>query len=101
MSRGSGAGERPDPLEQVRAEIDAVDDELVRVLARRELLVRRAGDLKQDAAQVRAPDRVEQVIAGVRRRAGELGADPDIVERVYRTMIDCNIALELRQLAQR
>jgi chorismate mutase len=41
------------------------------------------------------------VIEGVRRRAAALGADPDIVERVYRTMIDCNIDLELRELHSR
>ena len=90
-----------DPLDRVRAEIDEIDDELVAVLARRELLVRRAGNLKDDESAVRAPDRVEQVIAGVRRRATAHGADPDIVEQVYRTMIDCNIELELRDLNAR
>jgi isochorismate pyruvate lyase len=92
---------QPDSLTRVRAEIDQVDDELVAILARREQLVRRAGDLKSDESAVRAPERVEQVIAGVRRRAAAHGADADIVERVYRTMIDCNIDLELRQLDAR
>ena len=91
----------PDSLDRVRAEIDSLDDDLVALLARREQLVRRAGALKSDASAVRAPDRVEQVIAGVRRRAESHGAEPDIVERVYRTMIDCNIDLELRQLQAR
>lgn len=93
--------QQPDSLDRVRAEIDDIDDELVAVLARRELLVRRAGNLKNDESAVRAPDRVEQVIEGVRRRAEAHGADPDIVERVYRTMIDCNIDLELRELEAR
>ena len=93
--------QQPDSLTRVRAEIDQVDDELVAILARREQLVRRAGKLKTDESAVRAPERVEQVIAGVRRRAAAHGADADIVERVYRTMIDCNIDLELRQLNAR
>jgi isochorismate pyruvate lyase len=93
--------QQPDSLTRVRAEIDQVDDELVAILARREQLVRRAGELKSDESAVRAPERVEQVIAGVRRRAAAHGADADIVERVYRTMIDCNIDLELRQLNAR
>ena len=90
-----------DSLTRVRAEIDQVDDELVAILARREQLVRRAGELKSDESAVRAPERVEQVIAGLRRRAAAHGADADIVERVYRTMIDCNIDLELRELNAR
>jgi isochorismate pyruvate lyase len=94
-------GRQPDSLTRVRAEIDHIDDELVAILARREQLVRRAGNLKSDESAVRAPDRVEQVIAGVRRRATVHGADADIVERIYRTMIDCNIGLELRQLESR
>jgi isochorismate pyruvate lyase len=93
--------EQPDSLDRVRAEIDDIDDELVAVLARRERLVRRAGNLKDDELAVRAPDRVEEVIAGVRRRAEGHGADPDIVERIYRTMIDCNIDLEMRELEAR
>jgi isochorismate pyruvate lyase len=93
--------QEPDSLARVRAEIDVLDDEVVAILARRELLVRRAGNLKSDESDVRAPDRVEQVIAGVRRRAAAHGADADIVERIYRTMIDCNIDLELRQLESR
>jgi isochorismate pyruvate lyase len=97
----SDLDQQPDSLTRVRSEIDQVDDDLVAILARREQLVRRAGNLKSDEAAVRAPDRVEQVIAGVRRRASAHGADADIVERVYRTMIDCNIDLELRQLDAR
>ena len=93
--------QQPDSLDRVRAEIDVLDDELVAILARREQLVRRAGSLKNDELAVRAPDRVEQVIEGVRRRAEAHGADADIVERVYRTMIDCNIDLELRELQAR
>ena len=93
--------QQADSLNRVRAEIDDIDDDLVAILARRELLVHRAGHLKTDESAVRAPDRVEQVIEGVRRRAAALGADADIVERVYRTMIDCNIDLELRELQAR
>lgn len=97
----SDVEQQPESLARVRSEIDEIDDELVAILARREQLVRRAGNLKSDESAVRAPERVEQVIAGVRRRARAHGADADIVERVYRTMIDCNIDLELRQLNAR
>ena len=92
---------KPDSLPRVRAEIDQVDDELVAILARREKLFGGRWNSKSDESAVRAPERVEQVIAGVRLRAAAHGADADIVERVYRTMIDCNIDLELRQLNAR
>jgi isochorismate pyruvate lyase len=82
-------------LDQIRAGIDGVDRELVRLLGERERLVRQAGQLKSDTAAVRAPDRVEQVIARVRTVAAELGASPAVVERTYRAMIAAFIDLEL------
>ena len=87
--------ETPQTLDEIRTGIDAVDADLVRLLARREALVRRAAPLKADAGAVRSPGRVEQVIARVRATAADAGADPDVVERIYRAMIAAFIDMEL------
>lgn len=84
-------------LDDVRAAIDGLDDQIVALLARREEWVRRAGRLKGDAAAVPAPARVEQVIARVRSLAEQHGAQPDLVERVYRGMVAAFIELELTE----
>ncbi|EXG82994.1 chorismate mutase [Cryptosporangium arvum] len=85
-----------DQLTEVRSAIDALDREIVGLLARREEFVRRAGRLKADSDAVRAPARVEQVISKVRGLAAESGADPAVVEATYRAMIAAFIDLELR-----
>ena len=85
----------PPDLAGVRAAVDRLDADVVALLARREELVRAAGRLKTDAAAVRAPGRVEQVVARVRALAAEHGATPDVVERVYRAMIAAFVDLEL------
>ncbi|GAA0234323.1 chorismate mutase [Cryptosporangium japonicum] len=90
--RGPGT----DQLTDLRSAIDGLDREIVGLLARREQLVRRAGRLKADSDAVRAPARVEQVIAKVRALADESGADPAVVEATYRAMIGAFIDLELR-----
>ncbi|MDN5749019.1 MAG: chorismate mutase [Pseudonocardia sp.] len=82
-------------LDEVRRRIDRVDHDIVRLLATREQLVRRAGQLKTDTQAVRAPARVDQVVARVRAAADEAGASPDVVERTYRAMIAAFIDLEL------
>ncbi|MBF9128926.1 chorismate mutase [Plantactinospora sp. S1510] len=87
-------GQRAD-LAEIRARIDLLDREVVRLLGERETLVRQAGRLKSDDAAVRAPDRVAQVIARVRAMAEETGASPEVVERTYRAMIGAFIDLEL------
>lgn len=88
-------------LAAIRAEIDELDDAIVRLLARREGLVRRVAPLKADRAAVRAPDRVAQVVARVRALAAEAGADPDVIERIYRGMILAFIDMETAEHSRR
>ena len=88
-------------LAGVRAAIDALDEELVGLLARREHLVRAAARFKADAAAVRAPDRVAQVVARARRLAVTHGGSPEVAERVYRAMIAAFVDLELSVAAVR
>jgi isochorismate pyruvate lyase len=82
-------------LADIRANIDGLDRELVRLIGDREQLVRQAGRLKADTDAVRAPERVEAVITRVCAVAEELGASPMVVERTYRSMIAAFIELEL------
>lgn len=85
-------------LAGVRSEIDTLDADLVRLLARRQRLVERAGELKrgQGEAAVRDADRVTQVIASRRKQAAEHGLNPDLAEQVWRAMIAGFTDFELR-----
>nr|WP_026555090.1 chorismate mutase [Arthrobacter sp. 35W] len=85
-----------DSLDAVRARIDELDASIIALIAQRQAAVVRAGELKPsgDAAAVRAPARVEQVVAKARARATESGASPDVVEQTYRAMIGAFIDLE-------
>jgi isochorismate pyruvate lyase len=83
-------------IETMRAEIDALDRQIVDLIAQRQRWVAEAGRLKSDADAVRAPDRVEKVIQKIRTLAERSGAAPDVVERTYRAMIGAFIDLELQ-----
>ncbi|WP_110970475.1 chorismate mutase [Pseudomonas huaxiensis] len=82
-------------LDEVRQHIDRIDRDLVTLLARRGNLVAQAAAFKKTSDDVRAPARVEQVITKVRGIAEETGASAQVVEQVYRAMIDAFIAEEL------
>lgn len=83
----------------LRAEIDALDAELVALLARRAGYIDRAVTLKQAAGlPANIPARVEEVVAKVRARAGAEGLDPDLVEALWRPLIAWSIAREERVL---
>jgi chorismate mutase/heme-degrading monooxygenase HmoA len=84
-------------LEEVRAGIDALDADIIGLLARRQQYVARAGELKRDQESdaVRAPARVEEVVTQVRTRAAAAGLAPEVAEATYRAMIGAFIDLEL------
>ena len=82
-------------IDEVRRRIDDIDREIVELIGRRQAWVVEAGRLKTDKAAVRAPDRVEAVIAKVRSLAADAAASPDVVESTYRAMIAGFIELEL------
>lgn len=82
-------------IENVREQIDGLDRRIVELIAEREKWVIAAGSLKKDGQSVRAPARVEQVIAKVRGLAEQSGASPEVVESAYRALIAAFIDLEL------
>lgn len=81
-------------LDEVRSCIDDVDRRLVKLLAERRGYVLQASRFKKSDADVRAPARVEQVISKVRALATAEGVEPQVVEAIYRRMIEAFIELE-------
>ena len=86
-------------LEEVRANIDRIDRQIVACLAERGSYVRQAAFFKKSVADVKAPQRVEQVIDKVVALAVELGANQLVTEQTYRAMIAGYIRAELAEHA--
>lgn len=84
-------------LEEVRANIDRIDDEIIRLIAERGSYVVQASAFKKSEDGVKAPKRVEAVIQKVRSKASEYGADPDMVEALYREMISRFVNMEMKE----
>ena len=82
-------------MAEVRAEIDRLDEDLVRLFAERAGYIDRAAEIKAVAdLPARIDARVEQVVANVRRHAETYGLPPDLVEKLWRRLIDWSIARE-------
>lgn len=86
-------------LNEVRDNIDRIDRKIVALLAERGAFVTQAASFKNTTDEVKAPNRVEQVIAKVTALAQAQGANPAVVESVYRAMISAFIEAELKQHA--
>lgn len=85
-------------LGELRARIDALDEQMVALMAQRAACVRDATRFKRDAFQVAAPARQAEVFARVRALAAVQGSTfpglPDIVEATWRAMVAGFVAAE-------
>jgi isochorismate pyruvate lyase len=86
-------------IEKIRTNIDRIDRQIVSLLAERGAYVKQAAQFKKTTADVKAPQRVEQVISKVTALSVELGANPFVTEQVYRAMIAGFINAELAEHA--
>ena len=81
-------------MTEVRAGVDAVDRELVALLARRQGYMDAAARIKTDRATVRDTARIEDVVAKVKAEATKAGLSHAIAEPVWRLLIERCIAHE-------
>lgn len=84
-------------IEEVRENIDNIDAQIIKLIAERETYVVQAASFKKNADGVKAPSRVESVIKKVREHAYEYGANPDMIESLYREMISRFIDIEINE----
>jgi isochorismate pyruvate lyase len=86
-------------MADIRAEIDRIDEALVRLFAERATYIDRAAEVKAEVdLPARIGSRVEEVVQNVRRHAEAQGLPPDLVEKLWRRLIDWSIAREENRL---
>ena len=82
-------------MNEVREAIDALDREIVGLLADRLHFIGEAARIKASRDAVRDEPRIEDVVAKVRASAAAAGMNPDFIEPLYRDLIERSIAHEL------
>ena len=100
MTRAIEHTQHCNTMEDVRRYIDALDDVLVPLLVTRGGYMTQAARIKQSDSQVRDEERIEAIVARVRARASQEGGQPDVIEAIYRSMMEAYIAYEHREFAR-
>ncbi len=80
--------------EDVRAELDRIDQELLALFAERHRYVTRMASIKTDPHEAYDPVRIKNILDKQRARAEELGLDEDQAELIWQTLIDWNVNYE-------
>lgn len=81
-------------MEALRGEIDRIDRLLVRLLSERQRYIERAAEIKSHRTTVRDEARIADVLTKVLAEAERAGLSADIAGPVWRTLMECSIALE-------
>ena len=88
-------------VNRVRINIDMIDRDLVRMLARRHLMVMRVGRIKaQRGMPVHIPEREEELLAIVREEAERHGLDPAEIEDVFDVILEQSRETQRRERAR-
>lgn len=96
----------PDPrdcksLGEVRSEIDRLDKLLVAAIRQRQDYVNAAAGFKRNQEEVHACERQRSMLAARHQWAKAEGVDPDLIESLFRKLVDHFVRLELSSLSEK
>lgn len=82
-------------LQEVRDEIDKIDTQLVELISQRSHLIRQAAGFKESIEEVKADDRIDDIMQRVRKKAIELDVNPNMISDLFKIMIDEMVETEI------
>ena len=91
--------ERCKSIDEVREAIDLLDKKIIKLFGKRSKYVKKIVKFKnKDKDSIIAKERYDNVIASRREIAQSFGLNPDIIEAVYRKLLDYFIEEEFNEL---
>ena len=81
-------------MEELRKELDLLDNELIKLISKRFKFIEQAAIIKDDISKIRDNDRIEDIVKRLRKLAKNNDISPDIVEKLWRYIIELSIELE-------
>jgi len=84
-------------LEEVRHEIDTLDDQIVELIGARNSYIKQAAKFKETVEEVKAPERINEIMSKVRHKALTLGMSPNLLEEIYTIMINEMVESEIAE----
>ncbi len=84
-------------LNEARAKIDEVDEQIVALIAQRNNYIKQIAHFKTSIDEIKAEDRINDVISRVREQAISLGLSPNLINDLYVRMIDAMVESEITE----
>ncbi len=87
-------------MADIRAEIDHLDEAIIALIGRRAAYVQAAAAFKTSATAVQAPERFRAMLQQRRVWAEEHRLNPDVIEQLYRDLVQHFIQEEMQRWKQ-
>jgi len=84
-------------MDDIRFEIDAIDKELISLISKRAGYVNKAAEFKKSEKDVKAPQRVEKMLAQRKIWAAEKNINPIFIEKIFSDMVSYFINKEMQE----
>ncbi len=84
-------------LDEARTEIDRLDEQIVTLIAARNAYIKQLAHFKNSIDEIKAEDRIDDVINRVRAKAIELDLSPNLINDLYLRMIDAMVDSEVAE----
>jgi len=84
-------------LDEARTEIDRLDEQIVTLIATRNAYIKQLAHFKNSVDEIKAEDRIDDVINRVRAKAIELDLSPNLINDLYLRMIDAMVDSEVAE----
>ncbi len=84
-------------LQEAREEIDKLDEKIVELIAARNAYIRQLAHFKNSIDEIKAEERISDVINRVRAKAIELDLSPNLINDLYIRMIDSMVDSEVAE----
>jgi isochorismate pyruvate lyase len=88
-------------IDDIRKEIDTIDNEIIGLIGKRYAFIKEIIKYKSNTDEVYATDRYNAVIDKRRDLAEKHKLDPDIIEKIYRLLMDYFIEEQLELLKRK
>ena len=70
-------------MEELRKDLDLLDNDLIKLVSKRFKFIEEAAIIKDDVSKIRDNDRIENIIKRLRALAKDNDISPDIVEKLW------------------
>ncbi|MBA1438394.1 MAG: chorismate mutase [Epsilonproteobacteria bacterium] len=84
-------------LQEVRQEIDKIDMQLVDLISQRSHFIRQAASFKNTVDEVKAEDRIDDIMQRVRTKAIEFNINPNMISELFTIMINEMVETEIAE----